>query len=153
MAFVQDPGGAIVGLWQAEGTIGSERANEPGANCWNELSVSDVDKTAAFYQEVLGVQPNKQDMGEMGDYTTLDVDGRSVAGAMPLQPGLTPNWNLYINVEDTDGTVAKALELGGEVVAPAMDAPTIGRMAFLRDPQGALFNVIQNPAEEPPEQT
>ena len=56
-------------------------------------------------------------------------------------------------MEDTDGTVAKALELGGELVAPVVDAPTIGRMAFLRDPQGAAFNVIQNPAEEAPEQT
>ena len=147
-AFVQDPGGAMVGLWQAGGTIGSERANEPGTNCWNELSVSDVDKTATFYQEVLGVQPNTQDMGEMGDYTTFDVDGRSVAGTMPLQPGLSPSWNLYINVEDTDGTVATALELGAELVAPVVDAPTIGRMAFLRDPQGAAFNVIQNPTEE-----
>ncbi len=56
-------------------------------------------------------------------------------------------------MEDTDGTVAKALELGGELVAPVVDAPTIGRMAFLRDPQGALFNVIQNPAEEAAQQT
>ena len=148
MAFVQDPGGAIVGLWQAAGTIGSERANEPGTNCWNELSVSDVDKTATFYQEVLGVQPNTQDMGEMGLYTTFEVDGRSVAGAMPLRAGLSPNWNVYINVEDTDGTVATAVELGAELVAPVVDAPTIGRMAFLRDPQGAAFNVIQNPPEE-----
>ena len=153
MAFVQDSGGAIVGLWQAAGTIGSERANEPGTNCWNELSVSDVDKTAAFYQEVLGVEANKQDMGEMGAYTTFDVDGRSVAGAMPLRAGLSPNWNVYINVEDTDDTVAKTLELGGELVAEVMDAPTIGRMAFLRDPQGALFNVIQNPTEDASEQS
>ena len=66
---------------------------------------------------------------------------------MPLQAGLTPHWNLYLNVEDTDATVAKALELGAELVSPAMDVPTVGRMAFLRDPQGAHFNVIQNPSE------
>jgi predicted enzyme related to lactoylglutathione lyase len=147
MAFVQDPGGAVVGLWQAGRTIGAERANEPGTNSWNELSVSDVEKTAAFYQEVLGLQPNKQDMGGMGDYTTLDVDGRAVAGAMQLQPGMTPHWNLYLNVEDTDATVARAQDLGAELVAPAMDVPTVGRIAFLRDPQGARFNVIQDASE------
>ena len=39
MAWVQDPGGASVGLWQDKGFAGSVRANEPGTNAWNELTV------------------------------------------------------------------------------------------------------------------
>lgn len=36
----------------------------------------------------------------------------------------------------------KAAELGGKVVMGPMDIPTVGRMAVIRDPQGAVLNVI-----------
>jgi len=152
MAVVQDPGGATVGLWQGGETIGAERANEPGTNIWNELTVEDVDGAAAFYREVLGMEPQKQDMGDAGEYTTLHVDGKSVAGSMPLQPGMQPHWNVYFNVDDVDATVVRALELGAEVFAPAFDVPGIGRLGFLLDPQGASFNLMQNPPEESTEE-
>jgi predicted enzyme related to lactoylglutathione lyase len=148
MAVVQDPGGAVVGFWQAGETIGAERANEPGTNIWNELTVADVDATAVFYRDVLGLEPEKQDMGDAGEYTTLHVDGASVAGSMPLQPGMQPHWNVYFNVDDVDATVSRAQELGAEVFAPAFDVPGIGRLGYLRDPQGATFNLMQNPPEE-----
>jgi predicted enzyme related to lactoylglutathione lyase len=37
MAFVADPTGAVVGLWQADQHIGATLVNEPGAPIWNEL--------------------------------------------------------------------------------------------------------------------
>jgi hypothetical protein len=150
MAVVQDPGGAIVGLWQGGELAGAERANEPGTNIWNELTVDDIDGTAGFYREVLGLEPEKQDMGpDAGAYTTFSIDGRSVAGAMPIQPGMRPHWNVYFNVDDVDATVARAQELGAEVAHPAFDIPGVGRLGYLRDPQGATFNLLQNPPEEP----
>jgi predicted enzyme related to lactoylglutathione lyase len=80
-------------------------------------------------------------------YTCLVVDGRQVGGAMPPQmDGIPPHWNVYFNVESVDDTVAKATALGGTVVAPAFDVPGVGRMAVLADPQGAMFNLMQNPS-------
>ena len=35
----------------------------------------------------------------------------------------------------------QAVELGGKVVVPAYNVPSVGRMAHLQDPQGALFAV------------
>ncbi|MBD8868100.1 VOC family protein [Nocardioides donggukensis] len=148
MAFAQDPGGAMFGIWQAKQHIGSRRANEPGTNTWNEVAVDDVPATAGFYREVLGVTPQEMDMGpEMGTYTTFEVDGRSVAGSMSLPPGVPPHWNVYFNVADLDASVARATDLGAEAVAPAMDIPGVGRLAFLKDPQGAMFNLMQHPAD------
>src|SRR5215471_18400159 len=37
MAFVIDPGGAAVALWQAGTHIGATRVNEPGTVVWNAL--------------------------------------------------------------------------------------------------------------------
>ena len=41
MAFVLDPGGVPVGLWQANQHIGATLVNEPGAVMWNELITTD----------------------------------------------------------------------------------------------------------------
>ena len=35
---------------------------------------------------------------------------------MPLPPGGHPAWNLYFGVEDTEATIARVAELGGQTV-------------------------------------
>ncbi|HEX4472474.1 MAG TPA: VOC family protein [Nocardioides sp.] len=142
MSAIVDPTGARVNLWQAKNTIGTQRANEPGTPTWNECVTPDVGTAAAFYTDVLGMGSEPMDMGEM-KYTVLtDVNGRQIGGMVDLAmlpEGTPPHWNVYFNVEDVDASVAKAEELGGTTVAPAFDAPGVGRMAMLSDAQGAMF--------------
>ena len=147
MAGIQDPTGARVNLWQAKQNIGSVRVNEPGAPIWNELTSPDVPKATAFYADVLGVDWEDVPMPDM-TYTTMKVDGRMVAGAMPpMAEAIPPHWNVYFNTESVDETVAQALELGGKVLLDPFDVPDVGRMAFLADPQGGMFALMQNPSE------
>ena len=54
MAFVMDPSGAPVALWQANQHIGATLVNEPGTVQWNELITTDPD-APAFYQSVAGL--------------------------------------------------------------------------------------------------
>lgn len=144
MAALQDPTGARVNLWQANKTIGTVRANEPGTPIWNECVTPDVPAAVAFYSEVLGMSSEESDMGDMGTYTVLhNAAGRQIGGAMnPPMEGVPPHWNVYFNVEDVDATTAQAQSLGGTVVAPAFDVPGVGRMAVLADPQGAMFSLM-----------
>lgn len=144
IAWVQDPGGASVGLWAKDPSAGAVRANEPGTNIWNELITADFDQVAPFYEQALGMGRSSAPMGEdAGDYHMLTVDGREVAGAMPPPAeGVPPHWNVYFNVADVDASVARAKELGGQEVAPVVDMAGTGRMAFLQDPQGAAFNLM-----------
>jgi hypothetical protein len=58
-----------------------------------------------------------------------------------------PFWQPYVAVEDPDATTAKAKELGGAALMEPMDVPKVGRLAVLRDPQGATFGIIR---PEPP---
>ncbi len=78
--------------------------------------------------------------------TEFQRGSRSIAGMRPMGPeypeGLPPHWLPYFAVRDTDKTVAKATELGGAVMAPAMDIEQ-GRFAVLADPFGATFAVIK----------
>jgi predicted enzyme related to lactoylglutathione lyase len=63
----------------------------------------------------------------------------------PQLEGVPPHWNVYFNVEDCDASMARAVELGGSVLAPAFDVGGVGRMGFLTDPQGAMFALMANP--------
>jgi len=145
MAAIQDPTGARVNLWQAGTTPGTVRVNEPGTPIWNELVSPDLPTATRFYEQVLGVRWQTEAM-EGGDYLTLLAGDRVVGGAMPpMAEGMPPHWNVYFNVTSVDDTVAAAERLGGRVVAPAFDVAGVGRMAVLADPQGAIFNLMQNP--------
>jgi predicted enzyme related to lactoylglutathione lyase len=146
MAFVIDPAGAAVALWQANEHIGATLVNEPGTVTWNELITADP-SVAAFYQRVLGLTTSTMNMGA-GDYTLFEVGGQMVGGTTPPQmPGVPNHWHVYFAVGDADATAAKATELGGSIVAEPFDTPA-GRIAVVSDPQGAVFSVIR-PTPQP----
>jgi uncharacterized protein len=146
MAFVLDPSGAPVALWQAGKHIGATLVNEPGTINWNELITTDQ-AVAGFYHEVAGLTTSTMDMGT-GEYTLFEADGQMVGGTTPPQmPGVPSHWHVYFGVADADATVAKAGELGGSVLVPPFDSP-VGRMAVIADPHGAVFSIIKQ-AEQP----
>jgi predicted enzyme related to lactoylglutathione lyase len=140
MAFVMDPSGAAVALWQASQHIGATLVNEPGTINWNELITTDP--AVKFYNEVAGLTTSTMDMGGQ-TYTLFEVDGQMVGGSMPPQaPGVPNHWHVYFGVDDADAAAAKARELGGSVVVEPFDTP-VGRMAVVSDPQGAVFSIIK----------
>ena len=54
MAFVLDPTGAAVGLWEAGGGIGAELVNDAGRFSMNQLNTSDPEVAGAFFAELFG---------------------------------------------------------------------------------------------------
>jgi uncharacterized protein len=147
MTVAQDPTGATFGVWQAGEHIGAQLANEPGTLNWNQCQTPDPARAAEFYAAALGYGVDEVDVGTEEPFRVLQVDGKPVAGVRePIpQMGGEPQWSVVFSVADTDETVAKARELGGEVLIEPADLPQIGRIAVLRDPVGAMFQVIQPP--------
>jgi predicted enzyme related to lactoylglutathione lyase len=146
VAFVVDPTGGFVGLYQAGAHIGSSLVNETGTLVWNELVVREPQAVFPFYGAVFGwaVTP----MEGPNPYFLLQVDGRTVAGCLPMgdnfPDGVPTHWMPYFASDDVDATAARASELGGSVFMSPMDIP-VGRFALLNDPGGALFSVITFP--------
>lgn len=153
MAFFSDPTGAAIGVWEAGTHIGADVVNEPNTYSWNELLTRDLDTAKAFYTEVFGWQYDVQDMGDMGEYSVIRGGEEGGLGGMmampPMVPDEVPNyWGVYFTVEDADATAAKAQELGGQVMVPAMDAPGVGRMIGLLDPHGGMFTLMQPESQD-----
>ena len=108
---------------------------------WHELMTSDTKSAERFYARVVGWTPEA--WGQDPSYKMWMAGGRPMGGLMGIPRGEgtppPPQWFCYIGTPDVDATVRQAVELGGKVMKPAQDLPTVGRFAFLFDPQGAAF--------------
>ena len=151
MLMIQDPGGAVFGVWQPKNHIGAQLVNVPGALIWNELQTNDVEGSKIFYNAVFGWENETDGSG----YVVLINEGRAQAGMMAIDPSwgeVPPNWGAYFMVDDVEASMAKAKELGGNVLVPATAAGEMGRFSVLQDPQGGALTVMQfnGPIDPPP---
>lgn len=151
MALISDPGGAVLGVWQAKEHIGASVVNEHGALVWTELLAHDTKAAGDFYGQIFGWTTDSMDMAGT-TYTVFANGGRNQAGMMEIQKDWGPvpqSWMPYLAVDDCDAIIEKAIELGGSLVNGPMDTPG-GRFATLHDPQGAVFSVMKSEGEPPP---
>ena len=146
MTVAQDPTGATFGVWQAKEHIGAQLANEPGTLIWNQCQTPDPVRAAEFYQAVFGYEVDEIQLNETDTpFRVLKVGGRGVAGVrepVSQTSGGPPHWSTVFAVADADATVARARELGGDVLMEPLDLPNIGRIAVISDPTGAVFQVM-----------
>ena len=113
----------------------------------NELNTSDKDRATAFYKAALGIETAPMEGAK--DYFALKTSGgRTIGGMRETDSTGTPShWLVYFSVQDADQAVAKLTDCGGEVVHPPFDMEA-GRMALVKDSQGAPFAII---AVRPPD--
>ena len=149
LAMVADPGGAAVGVWQADQHIGAGVVDEPGAMTWYEVNTRAFEQDKRFYGEVFGWTAEPLDAPGI-NYATWKLDGRTVGGMLEMNEqweGIPSSWMVYFAVGDTDEAAKRATELGGPVGAPPFDT-AFGRIAVLVDPSGGHFSVV-TPTQPP----
>ncbi|MEU4811544.1 VOC family protein [Nocardia fluminea] len=144
MFIAADPAGGVFGVWEAKAHHGAGVFNQHGAYCWNELHTPAYDQAQEFYNKVFGWQYNEIGDGETFIYSTFALPGDSheLGGLMDASALSTPPyWLTWIQVDDTDGCLATATELGASVIMGPDDSP-FGRTGILQAPQGEVFGVI-----------
>ena len=157
MAFVMDPEGATVGLWEAGEHGGAQVFNLPGSMSWNELQTRNPDSARDFYGRALGWEFEPLE-GSHPVYWLITIPGKPLGDPLSedkfnggmltidenFPPEMPAHWMIYFQVADTDASAAKVEELGGKVLAPAMDTGA-GRLAVVTDPHGGAFAIIAAP--------
>jgi predicted enzyme related to lactoylglutathione lyase len=145
MAFVSDPGGAAIGIWQPGQYPGFEKLGEAGTASWFELHTRDYETAVAFYRDVFRWHTRVMADTPEFRYTTLVNGEELLAGIMDvsafLADGVPAHWSVYFGVDDTDAALARIVDLGGSIVTPAEDTP-YGRLATAADPTGARFKLV-----------
>ena len=154
LAIVADPAGAAFGAWEPREREGAQLVNEPGAWAMSHLSTSDPERAAVFYGELFGW--TTETFGEgAGAITMFRLPGyvggeprqpvsREVVATMAASDDAAPHWGVNLWDHDVDATAAKAVELGGTVIAAPFDVP-MSRLAVLADPHGAAFTISNVP--------
>ncbi len=125
-----------------------------GRFMWYELLTRDPGSAIDFYADVVGWGTQEWEGGE-SPYTMWTANEAPVGGVMELpreavDAGAPPHWLAYIGTPDVDATLARANELGASPIWGPLDVPTVGRMAGVCDPQGAVF-AVYTPATPPAE--
>lgn len=126
-------------------------AKSHGDYVWYELMTSDADAAQAFYGPLLGWEFASGEKSEL-DYRMISKDGVDIAGLMTLSSEMTeggarPMWAGYISVADINTAIATHRSLGVAVFMEQHYLEGVGHMAFVADPQGAPFYLIQPEGE------
>jgi uncharacterized protein len=123
-------------------------ANVRGRILWHELNTTDQKAAAAFYLKAVGWTTQAWD--ENPSYVMFAAGGRPMAGLLALgaDAGGRPNWLTYIGTPNLESTVRQAQALGATILKPAEGVPAVGTWVVLKDPQGAVFAVLQ-PSQSP----
>jgi uncharacterized protein len=128
--------------------MGERTSYTPGTFSWTDLTTTDQDAAKAFYGGLFGWEFEDFPVGGGAVYSMARLGGKDVA-AISAQPqqmreaGAPPTWNSYVTVESADAASERARELGANVVSPPFDVMDAGRMAVLRDPEGAFLMLWQ----------
>jgi len=113
-----------------------------GTFCWNELMAHDVEKAKAFYHDSVGWTFDAMPMPDGGTYWVAKVGEKSVGGIFPMNGaqfnGVPEQWVSILAVDDVDARVKKATAAGAKVMKPPFDIPDVGRVAYVREPGGAM---------------
>jgi lactoylglutathione lyase len=114
------------------------------------LYAKDVERVAGFYATLgfaehfrlpgpdgaAGFIAMRRDAAELA--VTTEDSPRMLAG---VEPGPGPRHELFVYVEDVDGTVAGVRAAGGAVLKEAADMPWGERVGFVADPEGNVVSL------------
>jgi uncharacterized protein len=120
-------------------------ATSRGRFIWFDLVTTDPTAATSFYTKLTGWETEVWPGGV--PYTMWVANKVPLGGVAALPPdaaksGMPPHWLAHITTPDVDAAVATATRLGGRLLAPIRDIPTVGRYAVLADPQGATFSAF-----------
>jgi len=120
----------------------------PGAFCWVELGTTDNEAAKNFYTQLFDWEYEDHPMGPDGVYSMLKLGGKDVGGLYKLMPdmlaqGVPSHWMSYVATANADETAEKAKNAGATIMNGPFDVSTLGRMAVIKDPTGAVFSIWQ----------
>ncbi len=109
-----------------------------------EFMAEDPEQLVRFYSTVFGWEITKwdgpQDYWLIGTGSGPGIDGGIARLSQQGTPGYT---NVVVDVDDLDASIEKALANGGEIVMPRMEVPGIGYLAYVKDPTGNDFGMME----------
>jgi len=106
-----------------------------------------MDAANTFYSGLFGWTVTPLEDMPMPYSTIKTAAGSTNGGMRPAMEGEPPNWLVYFGTDDIERSLDMLRELGGGTMTDAMDIG-VGKIAIVRDPQGAVFALYSGDFEE-----
>lgn len=116
-----------------------------------EIPANDPAKLSGFYSKLFGWSFEKWSGPGEVEYWMIKTKEKDedvgVNGGMmkKMDPNQTPL--NYVLVESVDDFSKKLIQLGGKIVMPKMEIPTMGWFAVALDPEGNGFGIFETKGE------
>ena len=113
---------------------------------WFDLPVVNLADAMSFYTGLLGWEYSQMEDSALADYAMIQVRGKLIGGLRRV-PALAESSGvagpiLYFTVEDLDPKIARARELGAQIVGMPVDlGKGRGRYQWIRDREGNLIGL------------
>src|SRR5210317_172332 len=129
----------------------------PGKIIWRDLLTNDPAASQKFYGDLFGWEfesvGEESNLRSNSAYTLIRHNGKLIGGmvdtlALNGRDDIS-QWVVLMAVEDLDARVAAVSANGGEIVAPPTDLQDRGRLALVRDAEGALLGLLQTRDGDP----
>jgi predicted enzyme related to lactoylglutathione lyase len=107
---------------------------------WFEITGPDAGALQKFYAQAFDWEIDADN--EM-NYGMVTAGEGGIAGGVGPNPAGANHATFYVAVDDVDAALIKVVELGAEVMTPAMDVPGGPRIAFFSDPAGNQVGLMK----------
>ncbi len=111
-----------------------------------EITGTDGKALQDYYATLFNWQVDTNNPWDYGMVTT-GGDGGINGGIAQAQEG-TPSVTIYVQVEDVQAHLDKAISLGGELATPPMDMEGVGTIACFKDPSGNVVGLYKPVAHQ-----
>jgi uncharacterized protein len=129
----------------------------PGKIIWRDLLTNDPAASQRFYGELFGWEFESvgaaANLKSDSSYTLIRHNGELIGGmldtlALNNRDDIS-QWVVLMSVEDIDASVAAVTAGGGEIMTPPTDLQSRGRIAVIRDVEGALLGLLETRDGDP----
>lgn len=119
-----------------------------GKIVWYDLFTNDIAASSDFYAALFGWE--MENLENRDDAKTVLLKGYPVANIMErdMKAGES-QWLGYISVEQVEKSASTVIANGGYILKEAFDMPDRGRVAIVKDSQGAPFGMLVSPYGDP----
>jgi predicted enzyme related to lactoylglutathione lyase len=115
-----------------------------------EIQATDAEALARFYSELFGWKFSRWGDAPYWLVETGSRDEPGINGGLLQRNGPPPQDGQSVNafvctveVASVDESFARALALGGTAAVPKMPIPTVGWLAYVKDPDGNILGLMQ----------
>jgi predicted enzyme related to lactoylglutathione lyase len=114
-----------------------------------EINSRDAGRAQEFYSNLFGWTVNADNPMRYGLVHTgveMGING----GIGQTQDGMPPSVIFYVQVEELQSYLDKAVQMGGRIIMPVTEVPDMVTMALFADPEGNVIGLVKGPQTPPP---